>query len=100
MKKITIVGYSYNELPEDAQQKLKKKIVHSWEYMDDFNWKIQDIIDNDFPNSDIKIQWSLDYCQGDGVNVYGILDYAINFYNNTIFTSSGTADNSAVIFFT
>ena len=43
--------------------------------MDNFNWEIQDIIDNDFPNSDIKVQWSLDYCQGDGVNLYGELDY-------------------------
>lgn len=75
MKKITVIGYKYNELSEKVQQSLKEKIVHSWEYMDDFNWKIQDIIDNDFPNSDIKIQWSLDYCQGDGVNVYGVLDY-------------------------
>lgn len=75
MKEITIIGYKYNELAEKVQQNLKEKIVNSWEYMDDFHWKIQDIIDNDFPNSDIKVQWSLDYCQGDGVNLYGSLDY-------------------------
>ena len=75
MKNITIIGYKYNELPEKVQQQLKEKIVGSWEYMDDFNWEIQDIIDNDFPNSDIKAQWSFSYCQGDGVNLYGLLDY-------------------------
>lgn len=75
MKEITIIGYKYNELAKKIQQNLKEKIVSSWEYMDDFNWKIQDIIDNDFPNSDIKVQWSLNYCQGDGVNLYGVLDH-------------------------
>ena len=75
MKEVTIIGYKYNELAKKVQQNLKEKIVHSWEYMDDFHWKIQDIIDNDFPNSDIKVQWSLDYCQGDGVNLYGVLDH-------------------------
>lgn len=75
MKEITIIGYKYNELAEQVQRNLKEKIVHSWEYMDDFHWKIQDMIENDFPNSDIKVQWSLNYCQGDGVNLYGVLDY-------------------------
>lgn len=75
MKEITIIGYNYNELPEKVQRNLKEKIVYSWEYMDDFNWKIQDIICNDFPNSDIKTQFSLNYCQGDGVNLDGTLDY-------------------------
>lgn len=75
MKKITVIGYKYNELPEDAQQKLKEKIVNSWEYVDDFDSELQDIIYDNFPNSDIKAQFSLNCCQGDGVNVYGILDY-------------------------
>lgn len=75
MEKITIIGYKYNELPEEAQQKLKEKIVSSWEYMDDFHWEMQDVICNDFPNSDIKMQWGFSYCQGDGVNLYGTLDY-------------------------
>lgn len=75
MKEITIIGYKYDELAEKVQRNLKEKIVHSWEYMDDFNWKIQDIICNDFPNSNIKVQFSLNYCQGDGVNLYGTLDY-------------------------
>ncbi len=75
MKEITIIGYKYNELAKKVQQNLKEKIVHSWEYMDDFNWEIQDIICNNFPNSDIKAQFSLNCCQGDGVNLYGTLDY-------------------------
>lgn len=75
MKEITIIGYKYNELTKKVQQNLKEKIVHNWEYMDDFNREIQDVICNEFPNSDIKIQWGLNCCQGDGVNLYGILDY-------------------------
>lgn len=114
MKEVTIIGYNYNELGKKVQRSLKEKIVHSWEYMDDFNWEIQDIIYNEFPNSDIKIQWSLNCCQGDGVNIYSTLDYrdaiefikkmqpdkieedfirddeyAASFYDNTFFTSSG-----------
>lgn len=75
MKEITIVGYKYNELPKRVQQHLKEKIVHSWEYMDDFDSELQDIICDNFPNSDIKAQFSLNCCQGDGVNLYGSLDY-------------------------
>lgn len=75
MKEITITGYKYDELSEKVQQKLKEKIVSSWEYMDDFNLEIQAIIYENFPNSDIKAQWSLNCCQGDGVNLYGVLDY-------------------------
>lgn len=54
MKEITIIGYKYNELSEKVQQNLKEKIFHSWEYMDDFNCEIQDIICSEFPNSDIS----------------------------------------------
>ena len=75
MKEITIIGYKYNELAKKVQKNLKEKIAHSWEYMDDFNWEIQDIIYDEFPNSNIKIQWGLNCCQGDGVKLYGVLDY-------------------------
>lgn len=83
MKEITIIGYKYNELSgykynelsEKVQRNLKEKIVHSWKYMDDFNSELQDIICDNFPNSDLKVQWSLNCCQGDGVNLYGVLDY-------------------------
>ena len=75
MKEITIIGYKYNELTKKVQRNLKEKIAHSWEYMDDFDSELQDIICNNFPNSDIKAQFSLNCCQGDGVNIYGVLDY-------------------------
>lgn len=75
MEKITIIGYKYNELTKKVQQSLKEKIVNSWVYMDDFHWKIQDVIENNFPNSDIKVQWSLNSYQGNGVNLYGVLDH-------------------------
>lgn len=75
MKEITIIGYKYNELAEQVQRNLKEEIVHSWEYMDDFDSELQDVIYDNFPNSDIRIQWSFESCQGDGVNLYGVLDY-------------------------
>lgn len=75
MEKITIIGYKYNELPETAQQKLKEKIVSSWEYMDDLTYIFQDMVNENFPSSDLQLQYSFSCCQGDGVNLYGSLDY-------------------------
>lgn len=48
------------------------------------------MLNADFPNSDLNVQYSLNYCQGDGLNVYGsinpsdLIEYLKNHteYNN------------------
>lgn len=78
MREITKIFnvYNYNELSKEAKEK-----VHQW-YLDDPSraQSFQEIYTDDlnymFPNSDLKMQFSLSYCQGDGLNIYGQLDIA------------------------
>lgn len=65
--------YSYSELSEDAKEKAKQWYLEGQEssefthiYMDDLRYL--------FNNSELKMQYSLGYCQGDGLNIYGELD--------------------------
>jgi len=65
--------YNYSELSEKAKEK-----VREW-YIDDYDrcytlsdcWN--DYLEYNFKRSDLKVEWSLNYCQGDGVNAYGKL---------------------------
>lgn len=66
--------YTYPELPKNAKEK-----VNQW-YLDNLcrdeiflNIYTEDLY-NLFSNSDLKMQYSLGYCQGDGLNIYGNLD--------------------------
>ena len=66
--------YNYTELSQEAREK-----VGEW-YLDDpmRTQQFDEIYTNDleylFPNSKLKIQFSLSYSQGDGLNIYGKLD--------------------------
>lgn len=75
MKAFTKIGYEYSELSETA-----KEIVKSW-YLDDYyrgEMLTEDFqeayLNYFFSENDLKVQWSLSSCQGDGVNIYGNLD--------------------------
>ena len=66
--------YNYSELSEEAKEKAKqwyldddsKPMEFTEIYMEDLRYL--------FNNSDLKLQYSLSYCQGDGLNIYGKLD--------------------------
>ena len=66
--------YDFSELSEDAKEKAKQ-----W-YLDDdfrpseFTEIYEQDLQNTFPDSELKLQYSLNYCQGDGLNIYGKLD--------------------------
>ena len=66
--------YNFSELSEGAKEKVKQ-----WYLDDDFRpCEFENIYTEDlrylFNNSDLKLQFSLSYCQGDGLNIYGKLD--------------------------
>ena len=66
--------YNFSELSEEAKDKVKQ-----WYLDDDFRlYEFENIYTEDlkylFNNSDLKLQFSLSYCQGDGLNIYGKLD--------------------------
>ena len=66
--------YNFSELSEDAKEKAKQ-----WYLDDDFRpQEFENIYTEDlhylFNNSDLKMQFSLSYCQGYGLNIFGKLD--------------------------
>ena len=66
--------YTFDELSDKA-----KENVRQW-YLDDETrtWDFTDMVNEDlnekFPNSELKVEYSLGYSQGDGLNIYGSLD--------------------------
>lgn len=78
MRKIQVVTeyelYKYEELNEKGKEKAKRK------YLDEQDeYEFTDMVEADitlvFPNSELKVQYSLSYCQGDGLSVYGKLAF-------------------------
>lgn len=66
--------YRYDELSDDAKEKVKQ-----WYLDDDFRpYEFTEIYEQDLqnilPDSELKLQYSLNYCQGDGLNIYGELN--------------------------
>lgn len=65
--------YKYNELSDEAKEKVKEWYLDGQEpyiFTDDCE---QDLY-NLFGKNDLKVQYSLGYCQGDGFNIYGKID--------------------------
>lgn len=77
MRKVSVEYevYKYNELDKDAKENVKQ-----W-YLDGqsdlsfiFTEDCEQDLENLFPNSDLEVQYSLGYCQGDGFNIYGTVN--------------------------
>lgn len=74
MRKVLIEKkvYKFEELSEEAQSRVLANEREWWQ--SDFDLLIRDFLKEKFPNSDLKYQFSLSYCQGDGFNFYGKID--------------------------
>lgn len=76
MKQYTLNAYEYGELSPEAKEK-----VHAW-FLDDpyRNNDFSDMLKSDVEEVarplHFNIQYSLGYCQGDGLNIYGKFDVA------------------------
>ena len=66
--------YNYNELSDEAKEKVKQDYLDDPVRNDIFYKDCMETIYNLFPQSDLRVQYSLSYCQGDGFNTYGTLD--------------------------
>ena len=65
--------YTFDELSDEAKEKVKELFL-SWRANDDtFMESSHTILKDLFPNSDLKVQYSLSSSQGDGFNTYGKL---------------------------
>lgn len=78
MRKIKVVTeyelYKYEELNSEAKEKAKRNYLDNLEpalFTDEVETDLKTV----FPNSNLKVQYSLNYCQGDGLSVYGSLDF-------------------------
>lgn len=71
----TFPVYSFEELSNEVKERVKQ-----W-YLDDdirnecFYTDIMEDLKNLFPNSNLDVCFSLGYCQGDGLNVYGTINF-------------------------
>lgn len=62
--------YKYNELSEEAKEKAKQWYLEGRESFI-FTEDCEQDLANLFGKNDLKVQYSLSYCQGDGFNIYG-----------------------------
>ena len=64
--------YTFDELTEQAKENAKQWYLGGAEFRtDDFYEQIRYDLTHDFPNSDLDVCFSLSYCQGDGLNIFG-----------------------------
>ena len=68
------VGYSCNELSESAKEKVKQWYLNDETRNDIFHDDIMLYLHDNFKLSELKVMYSLGYCQGDGLNIYGKLN--------------------------
>lgn len=66
--------YDYSELSEDAKEKAKQWYLDDGSKPQEFKEIYEQDLWNIFPDSDLKLQFSLSCCQGDGLNIYGKLN--------------------------
>lgn len=65
--------YKYNELSEEAKEKVKEWYLNGQEafiFTDDCKMDLYNL----FGKNNLDVQYSLAYCQGDGFNIYGTID--------------------------
>lgn len=62
--------FNYNELSAEAKENVKRWILEDDFRCYDFETMTNEDLKNLF-NADLKVQFSLSYCQGDGLNIYG-----------------------------
>lgn len=81
-----IILYKYDELSDkakdEAKENMRKDKVNDYVYCDILTEDLNTLLKELFPNSDLEIQYSLNYCQGDGLNIYGKLN--LNDMYNTL----------------
>lgn len=66
--------YEYSELDEEAKEKVKRDYLSEDFRNDMFQENVLYQLKEIFPNSELKIQYSLNSCQRDGLNIYGTLN--------------------------
>ena len=73
MKEVTkkYCVYDFEELSESAKETVRYNYLNTFRDPDDYQYDCEDELIRSFTWSNLKVQFSLSYCQGDGVNIYG-----------------------------
>lgn len=71
IKTVTIEIYKYNELSDKAKEKVKEWYLESFRDVYRFSEDCENDLYNLFGENSLHIQYDLDYCQGDGFNIWG-----------------------------
>ena len=66
--------YKYEELSEEAKETVKQWYLNDEFMAQDFEETTLERLYELFKNSKLKVQFSLNSCQGDGLNIYGKLN--------------------------
>lgn len=74
LKEYTV--FDYEELSESAKEKAKYHYLETMRLAEWFGGDWKHNLESIFPDSDLDLWFSLAYCQGDGVNIYGKLAYS------------------------
>lgn len=85
MRIIPVNVYKFNELFPAAQERVRNFYLENVE-PEAFEETCEDLLGGKFPNSDLHVQFCLSCCQGDGLNIYGILNLfdALNLVRNKL----------------
>lgn len=65
--------YKFNELSAEAKERVKQWYLEGREPFI-FTEMVEEDLYNLFGKNDLKVQYDLGYCQGDGFNIYGKID--------------------------
>lgn len=65
--------YKYGELNADAQDKVKQWYLDNFREPDIFSNMVAEDLEMIFGKNDLDVEYSLNYCQGDGLNIYGCI---------------------------
>lgn len=66
--------YKFEELSDTAKEKVRISFTEDEIYSIIFQEDIAECLKNNYPNSNLNVEYSLCCCQGDGLNIYGTLD--------------------------
>lgn len=65
--------YKFAELSDKAKEAAKQTYLDTCRQTDEFNDMVREDLNSFFPGANLKLEYSLSCCQGDGLNVYGTL---------------------------
>lgn len=76
MRTITIEKniYKYDELNDDAKENAKQWFLVNCRFAEDFSQYVKEDLENLFGKNNLDVEYNLSYSQGDGLNIYGMID--------------------------